>query len=370
MLDFDIPILKNIIQLWVFLLTWFLSECFLWLAIRIANRWHLHDKPDGIRKIHTIPVPTIGGIPIFFAFIVGIYFTQEGLNVMAPILIGAFICMLLGLIDDIKPISAVIKLIVLFTVTSIIYYYSDVSVRLSPWPVLNIIVSLFWVVGMMSAINSLDNMDGLAAGITAIACLFIFFIAWVHWDRWLSFMAIALLAGCLTFLKYNFFQAKAGIFLGDNGSYFIGFVLACMAMMGAWTDPSIDYTVQERLIKAILVPPLLLGVPIFDIITATILRLVNGEVKTLKDAIVYCGKDHTSHRLVALGFTRRQAVVILWTMGVSLGIVSLLIQGSHEPKFYIPLAILTLGLLVFIALILNKARVYAHQFEDGIVPEI
>jgi UDP-GlcNAc:undecaprenyl-phosphate/decaprenyl-phosphate GlcNAc-1-phosphate transferase len=141
-------------------------------------------------------------------------------------------------------------------------------------------------------------------------------------------------------------------------------------MMGAWTDPEIDYTVQERLVKAILVPPLLLGVPIFDIITATILRLVNGEVKTLKEAIIYCGKDHTSHRLVALGFTRRQAVVILWTLGISLGIVSLLIQGSHEPHFYIILASLTFALLIGFAVVLNKAKVYAHQFEDGVVPEI
>jgi UDP-GlcNAc:undecaprenyl-phosphate/decaprenyl-phosphate GlcNAc-1-phosphate transferase len=243
-------------------------------------------------------------------------------------------------------------------------------VRLTPWDAINIFVSLVWVVGMMSAINSLDNMDGLASGITAIACLFIFFIAWVHWDRWLSFMAIALLAGCLTFLKYNFFVPKAAIFLGDNGSYFIGFVLACMVMMGSWTNPEIDFTIEERLIKALLVPPLLLGVPIFDIVTATILRLVNGEVKTVKEAIIYCGKDHTSHRLVALGFTRRQAVVTLWVMGISLGIVSLLIQGSSEPRFYITLASLTFVLLIFFAIILNKARVYSHQFEDGIVPDI
>jgi UDP-GlcNAc:undecaprenyl-phosphate/decaprenyl-phosphate GlcNAc-1-phosphate transferase len=120
MFDFDIPALKNIIQLWVFLLTWVLSECFLWLAIRIANRWHLHDKPDGIRKIHTLPIPTIGGLPIFLAFFAGIYFTQEGLQVMSPILLGAFVCMVLGLVDDIKPISAVLKLIILFSVTFLI----------------------------------------------------------------------------------------------------------------------------------------------------------------------------------------------------------------------------------------------------------
>jgi UDP-GlcNAc:undecaprenyl-phosphate/decaprenyl-phosphate GlcNAc-1-phosphate transferase len=364
------PEFKNIVQLQIFLVTWFLSEIFLFLAIRLANRWSLHDKPDGIRKIHTAPIPTIGGLPIFVAFFTGIYFTQEGMEVMSPILTGAFICMLLGLVDDIKPISAVIKLIVLFAVTLGVYAFSDVTVRLTPWDFVNIILSLIWVVGMMSAINSLDNLDGLAAGITAIACLFIFSIAWVHWDRWLSFMAVALLAGCLTFLKYNFFQPKSGIFLGDNGSYFIGFVLACMAMMGAWTNPKIDYSLQERLMKAVLVPPLLLGVPIFDIITATVLRLVNGEVKTVKEAIVYCGKDHTSHRLVALGFTRRQAVIVLWTLGVALGIVSLLIQGSGEPQFYIPLALLTIALLVFFAVILNKAKVYSHQFEDGVVPDI
>lgn len=355
------PDLKNITQLWIFFVTWWLSELFLFLGIRIANRYHLHDKPDGHRKIHDTPTPTIGGIPIFIAFCSGIYLTQEGWNDMQPIILGAFICMFLGLVDDIKPISAVIKLIILFLVTYFIYSNSGVQATITPWQPVNLIISLFWIVGMMSAINSLDNMDGLAAGITAIACLFIFFIAWVHWQRWLSFMAVALLAGCLTFLKYNFFQARAGIFLGDNGSYFIGFTIACMAMMGAWTDPRLEHSSFEREIKAILVPPILLGVPIFDIIVATILRLVNGEVKTVKEAIVYCGKDHTSHRLVALGLSKRQAVLLLWSMGVGLGVVSLLIQGSKDPNFYIPLALLTFTVLFAFALMLNRAKVYDHQ---------
>jgi UDP-GlcNAc:undecaprenyl-phosphate GlcNAc-1-phosphate transferase len=355
----------------IFLLTWFICEVLLFFSIRFANKWQLHDLPTEERKIHDRPIPTIGGLPIFIAFFLGIYLTQDGWGAMKPVLLGSFICMILGLIDDLKPISAVIKLFVLFAITYFIYDHSGtldhdgVKITLFPWAELNLIISLFWIVGMMSAINSLDNMDGLASGITAIASLFIFFIAWAHWQQWLSFMAIALCAGCLTFLKYNFFQPKAGIFLGDNGSYFIGFTLACMAMMGAWTNPDKDYSDTDRLIKAVIVPPLLLGVPIFDIITATVLRLVNGEVKTLKHAIVYCGTDHTSHRLVALGFSKRMAVSILWGLGALLGLVSLLIMKLESILIYLPLAGLTfIGLFLF-ACYLNKAKVYDHQIHQN-----
>jgi UDP-GlcNAc:undecaprenyl-phosphate/decaprenyl-phosphate GlcNAc-1-phosphate transferase len=358
--------IKDLPQVLIFLFTWFISEILLFSAIRLANRWNLHDMPTEARKIHNAPTPTIGGIPIFIAFVCGIFFANEGWYQMQPILIGAGICMILGLIDDLKPLSAVLKLIILFGVTLFIYHSSapgstQLQLTLLPWDWANILFSLIWIVGMMSAINSLDNMDGLAAGITAIACLFMFFIAWEHWQRWLSFMSIALCAGCLTFLKYNFFQPKAGIFLGDNGSYFVGFALASMAMMGAWTNPRETFGLDERIMKAILVPPLLLGVPIFDIIVATVLRLVNGEVKTLKEAIVYCGQDHTSHRLVALGLNRRQAVLVLWGLGILLGGVSLVIQRSHNPTFYVSLGVLSLlGLLAF-AFLLNKAKVYSHQ---------
>lgn len=359
--------LKELPQVWIFLFTWFISEVLLFSAIRLANRWQLHDKPTEARKIHDVPVPTIGGVPIFIAFVVGIFLAGEGWGEMQPILIGAGVCMVLGLVDDLKPISAVIKLFILFGVTLYIYHApgsTDLQLTLLPWDWANILFSLIWIVGMMSAINSLDNMDGLAAGVTAIACLFMFFIAWEHWQRWLSFMSVALCAGCLTFLKYNFFQPKAGIFLGDNGSYFVGFTLASMAMMGAWTNPREEFGLDERIMKAILVPPLLLGVPIFDIIMATALRLINGEVKTLKEAIVYCGKDHSSHRLEALGLNRRQAVLCLWGLGILLGTISLIIQGSDNPPFYITLGCCTLlGLLGF-AFVLNRAKVYDHQLSE------
>jgi UDP-GlcNAc:undecaprenyl-phosphate GlcNAc-1-phosphate transferase len=92
-----------------------------------------------------------------------------------------------------------------------------------------------------------------------------------------------------------------------------------------------------------------------------VLRLVNGEVKTVKEAIIYCGRDHTSHRLVALGFDQRQAVLILWGVGAVLGCVSLIIQRSQDIWIYLPLAGLTLSLLFAFALLLNRAKVYDHQ---------
>jgi UDP-GlcNAc:undecaprenyl-phosphate GlcNAc-1-phosphate transferase len=362
--------LKSIAQLWIFLSTYVAAEVFLFIAIRLANRFQLVDKPTEERKIHEFPIPTIGGIPIFLAFFVGLYFSQEGWEVMRYPVIGAGVCMVLGLIDDIKPISAVLKLAILFGITWYINYASNgaLQVRLTPWESANLILTLFWVVGMMSALNSLDNMDGLASGITAIACFFMFLVAWTHWDRFLSFMAVALCASCLTFLKYNFFQARAGIFLGDNGSYFLGFALATMAVMGAWTNPRLDFDGTERYIKALIVPTMVLAVPIFDIITATTLRLVNKEVSTVKEAIVYCGTDHTSHRLVALGFSRRQAVLILWAVAAGLGVMALVVQNTASTVLYLSITVVGLAGLVLFAMILNRARVYSHQLPAKVSP--
>ncbi|MBF0199334.1 MAG: hypothetical protein HQL32_16590, partial [Planctomycetes bacterium] len=113
----DLPFDIRIAQVWIFLSTWFMAEIFLFVAIRIANRFHLHDAPTEERKIHQTPTPTIGGIPVFCAFALGIILAQEGLDQMQPLLLGSFACMVLGLIDDLKPISAVVKLIILFIVT-------------------------------------------------------------------------------------------------------------------------------------------------------------------------------------------------------------------------------------------------------------
>lgn len=356
-----IHFLKDYSQLWIFFLTWFFAEIFLAIGIWLANRYHLKDMPNEERKIHSAPVPNIGGIPVYLAFALGIFLSGEGWQEMQYPLAGAGICMLLGLLDDIRPVSAVIKLIVLTGITWGIYHYSEIHVHITPWPSLNILMSLIWIVGMMSAINSLDNMDGLASGITAISSAFIFFVAWEHWDRWLSFMAIGLCSSMLIFLRYNFFQKRAQVFLGDNGSFFIGFTLAVMAMMGAWTDPRAEFGEYERWSKAMIIPPFLLAVPIFDIVTATVLRLVNGEVKTIKEAIVYCGTDHASHRLVALGFSRREAVMILWLLGVVMGVVALIIQNSREPVLYLSLTFVTIVVLVLFAMILNRADVYGRK---------
>jgi len=185
--------------------------------------------------------------------------------------------------------------------TVLILSYFGIITTLTPWHPVNLIISLLWMVGITSAINSLDNTDGVAAGTSGITALAIFAIAWESKQVWLSFSSMALAGACIGFLRFNFNPAKC--FLGDNGSLLLGFLLSSILIMGNWdTDP----------IKASLIPILLLSTPIADITIVTLLRYRSGYVKSLYEAITYCGRDHLAHRLLAAGYSVRQTALLFY----------------------------------------------------------
>jgi UDP-GlcNAc:undecaprenyl-phosphate GlcNAc-1-phosphate transferase len=185
---------------------------------------------------------------------------------------------------------------------------------LFPYPWLNMLITVLWIAGVTSACNSLDHVDGATAGTSAISAFFIFLIAWYAPEpqRWLSFVAVAVLGASLGFLLYNFNPAK--IYLGDNGAFFLGYTLAAMAILGGWS---------EKPVEAFLIPGLLMAAPIFDIVLSTILRYKNNVVRTFPEAILYCGRDHTTHRMMAHGLSKNVAVYVLYAINVMGGLVAL-----------------------------------------------
>ena len=348
----------NYPQIWMLILAWFVADLATPLVIRLCHRVGALDRPGGY-KIHKEPVAILGGVAVALAVAVALFsilrFTSiEANQDVFSILLGGFVILIVGCIDDFKPLWAVAKLGVLLIVTMLLSRFG-VRILLTGEPLVDLALTLLWITGVSSAMNSLDNMDGAATGVAAIAAFWTFYIAWYSeplGQERVSYVAIAILGACLGFLRYNFRPAR--IFLGDNGSLVLGFFLAALTVQAGWA--------AEDPIKAVIIPCAILCVPLYDITLSTILRIRHRVVKGPIEAIVYCGHDHVSHRLVALGFSQREAVLILYLIGTLSGTLGIIIArpGVTRP-LYLVLAAVGLAVLVVLAVFLDRAKVYPHQ---------
>jgi UDP-GlcNAc:undecaprenyl-phosphate GlcNAc-1-phosphate transferase len=350
----------------MFILAWFLADLVIPLVIRLSHRIGALDRPHTY-KTHREPVALLGGVGVYVAFMITLIsvlrFPNPGqfMDIFA-IVAGGFLVLLLGIVDGFRPIWAVAKLGVLLLVTLLLSHFGVRITLTGVWAV-DLGLTLAWIAGVSSAMNSMDNMDGAAGGTAAIASFWTFYVAWytAPWGQpHVSFVAIALMGACLGFLRYNW--KPATIFLGDNGSLVLGFLLAALTVQCGWSR-------GDRL-KAIIVPCAILCVPLYDITLSTILRIVRGVVKNPVEAIVYCGRDHLSHRLVALGLSQREAVLVLYLFGMISGTIAVIIvRPEVKPSVYVPITLASVLLLVALGAILDRARVYPHQLPPEPAPE-
>ena len=348
----------NYPQVWMFILAWFLADLGVPLIIRLSHRVGALDRPHTY-KTHQEPVALLGGVGIYLAFTATLFTVlrfpqpEQFMDIFA-IVAGGFLVLMLGVIDGFKPIWAVAKLGVLLGVTLLLSRFG-VRINLTGIWGLDLGLTLMWIAGVSSAMNSMDNMDGAAGGTAAIAAFWTFYVSWytAPWGQpHVSYVAIVLMGACLGFLRYNWSPAK--IFLGDNGSLLLGFLLAALTVQCGWSR-------GDRL-KAVIVPCAILCVPLYDITLSTILRIVRGVVKNPIEAIVYCGRDHLSHRLVALGLTKREAVLVLYLFGMISGTIAVIVvRPEVKPPTYIPITLVSILALVLFGVILDRAKVYPQQ---------
>jgi UDP-GlcNAc:undecaprenyl-phosphate GlcNAc-1-phosphate transferase len=345
-------------QVWMLILAWFIVDLAMPGVNRLAFRVGAVDRPHTY-KTHERPTALLGGVGIFLGFAVSLFSIlrfsswEENADVFA-ILGGAFAVLVLGIVDGLRPLWAVAKLGVLLLVTLGLSLF-DVRISLLGDPLLDVALTLCWIAGVSSAMNSLDNMDGAAGGTAAIAAFWTFYVAWYSepfGQPAVSYVAVALLGACLGFMRYNW--TPASTFLGDNGSLLLGYLLAALMVLTGWS--------QDDRLKAAIIPCAILVVPLYDITLSTLLRIKSGVVKGPVQAIVYCGRDHLSHRLVALGFSRREAVLLLYLLGMLGGCIGILI-ARHEVgrSIYLPLAGVCIGLLVLGGWFLDRAPVYSAE---------
>lgn len=286
----------------------------------LAPRVGVIDQPEA-RKIHARPVPRLGGAAILVTVLLVSVVVGERHNFdqFGSILVGATGISFIGLIDDRWGLPPLIKLVGQIAV-ALLLYVSGVYVSAFRLPVLNLITTVFWMVYITNAINLLDNMDGLAGGVAAIAAAHFALMCAFSGQYLVGALSIALLGACLGFLFYNL--NPASIFMGDSGSLFLGFVLAATGIKLRFPE-NVTFVTW-------MVPVLVMGIPVFDTALVIISRL-RRRVNPLTNP----GQDHLSHRLVAAGMGKREAVLALYVMSFVMGLLAIFVTRASIVEGYI-----------------------------------
>ena len=283
---------------------------------KLAKKIGAIDIPKDKRRMHTDSVPLIGGLAIFLGFLVStVLFAEIDIKIIA-ILSGALIMVVLGVFDDKYALGAKFKLMIQI-IAAAIPVIAGVRIERIILPFLKsggiefgwlaYPITILWIVALTNAVNLIDGLDGLAAGVSAIASFSMFLIALMQGNYVIAVMSAALVGACCGFLPYNF--SPASIFMGDTGSTFLGFVMASLSVLGLF---------KIHAIISFAVPFIAFGIPIFDTSFAIFRRIKEHR------PIMSPDRGHLHHRLVDMGFSHKQAVLIIYAICIVLGAVAVL----------------------------------------------
>lgn len=291
------------------------------VARRIAHRFEMVDHPKSGRH-NSRTTPYLGGIAVAAGIAIVAPFSTFASRELPTLLAGAAALMLTGLIDDKRGLGPLPKLLVEVAAACALWV-AGVRAGLFGVEILDLGLTILWVVAITNAVNLLDNMDGLAAGVSAIASLTYFVIAASNGDYLVGSFALALAGASLGFLKYNFPPAR--IFLGDAGSLMLGFLLAALAL-------KLDLMGASGVVRTA-VPVLILGVPVFDTVLVIISRKRAGI------PVSRGGTDHSSHRLTVIGFTARGVALATYATQLLTCLMALFIVEAGDAAALVALCV-------------------------------
>ena len=278
-----------------------------------AHRVGAMDVPKDGRRMHKVPIPRLGGLAIFFGFIFSVLLFGQIDAQAKGVLLGSVIIIVLGVIDDIVSLNALLKFCVQIC-AALIPVLSGVRIEFLSNPNIfsdsiyfslgyfSIPFTILWIVGITNAVNLIDGLDGLAVGVSSIASLSLFIVAMLVSEPFVAIVMAALAGGCIGFMPYNLNPAK--IFMGDTGAMFLGYILAVVSIQGLF---------KFYAVISFAVPFLILGLPIFDTGFAIMRRIVSGKNPMQAD------RGHVHHRLIDMGFNQKQSVAILYAMSGATG---------------------------------------------------
>lgn len=288
------------------------------IAIRVAPKIGAMDVPKDNRRVHKTAIPRFGGIAIFCGILTAFISLRPLSQQTRGLLIGAAFILIVGIIDDLKDMRPVVKLICQL-IAAFILWISNIRITgfTNPFTgnfvelhwILTLIITLIWIVGITNTINLIDGLDGLAGGIIFIASLSVSYTAYYkNMDETLT-LVLAIAGACLGFLIYNFYPAK--IFMGDAGSQLLGFLMSSVSLIGL--APS-----KSAMLFATIVPVLILALPIFDTTFAIVRRVANHK------PIMQADKGHIHHRIMAMGFGQRRTALALYSISAIMGVSGIL----------------------------------------------
>ncbi|TMA82583.1 MAG: hypothetical protein E6J74_37415 [Deltaproteobacteria bacterium] len=314
------------------------------LVRRLATRWGCTAVPRKERW-HTRPTPTLGGLAFFLGFLAPVLLLSPDLASAVPFYIIVMQMFVVGFYDDVRHINPATKLIgqIISAATAIFFGY---SLNFFTWAPLDALLTAIWIVALTNSLNLLDNMDGLAGGIALIAALYLAFLFTQQGDAQHVVLALALAGALGGFLLHNFYPAS--IFMGDAGSLFLGAALSLLTVHANGQ--------ASNILSLVAIPTCILLVPILDTTLVTVTRLLRGQ------PISQGGRDHASHRLVILGLSEPQAVLLLYLMATIAGASAVLIKGF---SYSLSLVFLPLVLLSFTLFTAYLAQVEVVSEEEG-----
>ena len=332
--------------------TFLVSALLVPIAKKVAHHVGALDIPNE-RKVHTKPMPRVGGLAIFAAFMIGYMLYAQSTTQMLSILIGGFVIFILGLLDDIKPIPAKWKFLVQLMAAAIVVFYGNIVLNdisafgihiVFPKP-LNYIATMIFIAAITNAINLIDGLDGLASGVSSIYFATIATIALIlnKLGGLDVILSLIMLGATLGFLLHNF--NPASIFMGDSGSLFLGFMISVIALLGF----------KATTLTSLIVPICILAIPILDTVLAIFRRLLKGESIGAPD------KEHFHHQLLKMKFGTKTTVLIIYGINILFSAVSIFyVLGDNE----IAIAIYIILMILLLFLVLKTDILFNHHKKD------
>ncbi|WP_077358794.1 glycosyltransferase family 4 protein [Virgibacillus halodenitrificans] len=284
-----------------------------WLSIKLGAV----DFPSH-RKIHTKVTPRLGGIAIFFGALAGAIYLQPSHPHLPEIFLGAIVILITGILDDRYNIRPVVKLTGQLLAASFLISSGLIIEKLTlPFigtvelGFISVFVTVLWIVGVTNAINLIDGLDGLATGVTTIALISIFAMAIIDSQILVAYLCISIIGANVGFLFHNFYPAK--IYMGDTGSNFLGYMIACVSMLGLFKNIALF---------SFIIPVIVLAVPIFDTLFAIVRRAYN------KENIMMADNKHIHYQLLRAGYSHRTTVLIIYGFSALFGLMAILLSNA------------------------------------------
>ena len=289
-----------------------------------ASRVGAIDVPKDARRMHTQPIPRMGGLAIFLGFILSVVLFADISREVQGILLGSVVVVIVGVVDDIIPLPALVKFVIQIFAALIAVYHGvviDILSNINIWSAseymslgrLSVPITVLWIVAITNSVNLIDGLDGLAAGVSTISSFTMLVIALVVTELNVAIITAALAGSCIGFLPYNKNPAK--IFMGDTGALLLGYVLATVSIIGLF---------KWYAIISFVVPVFVVGLPLFDTAFSFCRRLFTGKNPMKPD------RGHFHHRLIDMGFNQKQAVAIAYAISGILGLTAVVIATRGE----------------------------------------